>query len=366
MRSSLESDFSDQGNAVNRRPVFARTAHNLPVAMHFALASKQVHGYASIVKHLVLVTEPLADAPASWLRMRADVHWSAPGDSAFERLLPVAAGLLVRTYVRVDEQLLERTRNLRVVARAGVGVDNIDVASCRARGIEVVYTPEASTQAVVEYVLTILTDLLRPCPVVTQPLPLERWQALRGQAAAETQLSELTLGILGFGRIGRRLAEVAAALGLEVMYNDLLAIPASVRHGARAVPVDALFEESDVVSIHIDGRRANRGFVAESLLRRLRPDAVLINTSRGAVVDTMALAEVLRANPRISALLDVHDPEPFDASYPLLGLPNARLYPHLAGRTRQALLNMSWVVRDVIAVLEGESPRHPAPDPAIL
>jgi len=318
------------------------------------------------VKHVVLVTEPLADAPAAWLRARAEVQMSSPGDHAFDRCLHVASGLLVRTYVRVDEALLDRAPNLRVVARAGVGVDNIDLGACRSRGIEVVYTPEASTQAVVEYVLTILSGLMRPHPEVAHPLSLDQWQLLRGEAAAETQLSELSLGILGFGRIGRRLAEVAAAVGLSVLYNDLLEIPPATRHGARAVLVETLFEESDVVSIHIDGRQTNAGFVDGSLLQRLRPRAVLINTSRGAVVQTKALAGVLRTNPLMTALLDVHEPEPFDASYPLLGLPNARLYPHLAGRTRQALLNMSWVVRDVVAVLNGETPRHPAGDPAAL
>ena len=93
----------------------------------------------------------------------------------------------------------------------------------------------------------------------------------------------------------------------------------------------------------------------------MRSDATLVNTSRGFVVDNRALAQHLRTHPAASAELDVHEPEPIDAAYPLLGLPNARLYPHIAGRTAAALVNMSWVVRDVLAVIRGERPRHPAP-----
>jgi D-3-phosphoglycerate dehydrogenase len=257
--------------------------------------------------------------------------------------------------------MLSRAAALSVVGRAGVGTDNIDVAAARARGVEVVYAPDANTQAVVEYVLTIVLDHLRPHPRVTGPASLDRWRTLRAQCVGDRQLGAMTVGVLGLGRIGRRLATACRALGCRVLYNDLIEIEPSARSGAEPVPVEHLFEQSDVLSIHIDGRPGNRRFVDGRLLRRLRSDALLINTSRGFVVDNAALVEVLRANPDTTALLDVHDPEPFDASYPLLGLENVRLFPHLAGATVNAHENMSWVVRDVVAVLEGRAPKHPAP-----
>ncbi|MCZ6612891.1 MAG: NAD(P)-dependent oxidoreductase, partial [Planctomycetota bacterium] len=130
---------------------------------------------------------------------------------------------------------------------------------------------------------------------------------------------------------------------------------------AEPVPVDRLFEHSDVISVHIDGRESNQQFLGAQLLGRMKSDVILINTSRGFVMDSLALAAFLREHPQAQALLDVHEREPFDAAYPLLGLPNARLYPHLASRTERAMLNMSWVVKDVVAVLEGEKPRYPAP-----
>jgi phosphoglycerate dehydrogenase-like enzyme len=127
------------------------------------------------------------------------------------------------------------------------------------------------------------------------------------------------------------------------------------------VPVEQLFADCDVISLHVDGRPANRHFVGRALIGRMKPDAVFINTSRGFVVDSLALAGFLRAHPQALALLDVHEPEPFGADYPLANLPNARLYPHAAASTRRADEEMSWVVRDVAAVLGGRRPRHPAP-----
>ena len=173
-------------------------------------------------------------------------------------------------------------------------------------------------------------------------------------------MDECTLGILGFGRIGRRVAEVARAIGFRTIYHDLRTIEPEHRCGAEPVTAAELFERSDVITLHIDGRASNRGFVSADLLGRMRADALLLNTCRGFVLDHDALGAFLRAHPGAQALLDVHEPEPFEAGHPLLGLPNAHLSPHLASRTRSAMDRMSWVVRDVVAVLRGETPLFPA------
>jgi D-3-phosphoglycerate dehydrogenase len=197
---------------------------------------------------------------------------------------------------------------------------------------------------------------------LAEPVEFDHWKQLRAQRTTQRQMSELTLGILGLGRIGSRVAEVAAAVGFgRVLYNDLVEIPAARRHGAVSVPVERLFAEADVLSLHIDGRPSNRHFVGRNLIGCMKPDAIVINTSRGFVVENLSLARFLRENTDALALLDVHEQEPFGASYPLLGLDNARLSPHLAAATQHAHVNMSWVVRDVVTVLEGGHPRHPAP-----
>lgn len=311
-------------------------------------------------QHRILITEPLASAPTAWLSERAQIAQQASDTPSFHEHLESCDGLIIRTYTRVNDALLDRAPRLRVIGRAGVGLDNIDVPACRSRGVEVVHAPAANTQSVVEYVLALLLPRLRPVEPIARALPREAWMKRR-EVTPGRELGSLALGILGLGRIGRRLAAVAGAIGARVIYHDLLEIPPAERWGAKPVDLTALFEQSDVISLHVDGRASNRHFVAADLIDRMREDVVLINTSRGFVVDSAALAEFLRAHERGQALIDVHDPEPFGEDYALLSLPNATLLPHLGARTREGMENMSWVVRDVLAVLEGRTPRFPAP-----
>jgi phosphoglycerate dehydrogenase-like enzyme len=310
---------------------------------------------------IVAVTELLADNAARWLGERCEVVRARPCESAFTEVADRIEGLVVRTYTTVDESLLRCLPNLKVVGRGGVGLDNIDVEACRARGVTVVSTPDANTQAVVEFVLCCLCDALRPRAPLERSLSKEEWQEARDEELVGLwQMNELTLGILGLGRIGRRVAEVAQAIGFEVLFHDIRGIPDDERNGAEPVDLDTLFRTSDIITVHVDGRASNRHLVSEELLGRLKPDAILINTSRGFVVDHQALALWLRGHPAAIALLDVHEPEPVPPTNPLLGLDNAFLTPHLASRTLTAMENMSWVVRDVVAVLEGRSPKWPA------
>ncbi len=310
---------------------------------------------------LVVITETLAEDAATWLAERCEVLRARPCDPTFVAAAERIEGLVVRTYTTVDETLLRGLPRLRVVGRGGVGLDNIDVEACRARGIAVVSTPDANTQAVVEFVLCCLCDALRPRATLEQALPRDEWHQLRDEDLVGLwQMDELTLGILGLGRIGRRVAEVARAIGFDVLFHDLKGIPDENRHGAEPVDLETLFRESDVLSVHVDGRASNRHLVNARLLSLLKHDAILLNTSRGFIVEHNDLAVWLRRNPAAMALLDVHDPEPIPPENPLLDLDNAYLTPHLASRTLTAMDNMSWVVKDVVAVLEGRPPHWPA------
>jgi len=295
----------------------------------------------------VIQTEHLSPAAAQWLAERAELVVGAPGTPAFEAAAPRAAGLVVRTYTEVDEALLARLPALRAVGRAGVGLENVDQDACARRGIAVFNTPDANTQAVVEYVTCLVCDALRPRVFIDEPLDKDEWDEVRQEVVAHRQMNELRLGILGMGRIGRRVAEVARAIGFDVAYHDLAEIPHDQRRSAHAVSAEELFASSDVLTVHIDGRASNRGFVGAGLIERMKADSVFINTSRGFVVDHAALARRLKSNPGALAILDVHEPEPITAGNPLLGLENAHLAPHLASRTDAAMEAMSWVVRDV-------------------
>ena len=312
----------------------------------------------------VVQSEHLSPEPAAWLAERINLVVCPYDDPAFSDALSEADGLIVRTYTGVDAALLRKAPRLKVVGRAGVALENIDLDACGARGVEVVHAPGSNTQAVVEYVLALLLDALRPRQTTDQPLSMSAWNKLRAATFARRQLNELTLGILGFGRIGSRLAAVADAIGCRVRFHDIRDVPAAQHGNTTPVDLQTLFAESDVISLHIDSRQENRGFVDRTLLSLMKPNVILLNTSRGFILDNDALRAFLQNHPDALAVLDVHDPEPFDASYPLLELPNARLLPHLAGRTETAMTNMSWVVRDVLAVLEGRPPEFPAPRPS--
>ena len=310
--------------------------------------------------HLVFRTESLDECAQAWLQERCDVVHGAPGETLFEERAPDIEAIVVRTYTLVDDSLLARLPRLKVVARAGVGVDNIDLQACRARGVRVVYTPDANTQAVVEYVTSLLCDALRPRVEIDNVISKEEWSSLRSTVCASRQMNELTLGILGFGRIGSRVAEVARSIGFAVNFTDVREIPAADHAGATPLPLEDLLHTSDVLTIHIDGRTSNHGFLSDQRIQSLRENVVLINTSRGFVIDEAALAAWLRAHPLAMATLDVHQREPIERENPLLRIANARLLPHLASRTHTGLANMSWVVRDVWNVLEGREPIHDA------
>lgn len=311
-------------------------------------------------KLLVLQTEELDASAAAWLAERCELVACGVDDSRFAELLARAEGLVVRTYTRVDGALLARAPRLRVVGRAGVGLDNIDIAACAARGVRVVHTPDANSQAVAEYVLALIVDAARPRLMLDRALDAKEWGRLRKELRAPRQLSEMTLGVLGLGRIGARVARMGVGIGMDVLYHDIREIPQDQRADARSMPLAELCARADVLTIHVDPREANRRFVNASLLAMCKPTVVLINTSRGLIVDDLALAGFLRKNPKAQALLDVHEPEPFGSDYPLLGLPNAHLSPHIAAATATAQENMSWVVRDVWRVLHGQEPEFPA------
>ncbi|MEM6853039.1 MAG: NAD(P)-dependent oxidoreductase [Planctomycetota bacterium] len=311
----------------------------------------------------VLITERLDEECAAWLGERTEVLWVPHDDpEPLSAALPEADGLVVRTYTQVDEALLKQAPRLKVIGRAGVGLDNFDLPACAAAGVRVVYTPDANTQAVVEYVTGLMIDHVRPKTRLPAGADADTFHTMR-KTEVGTQLDEMTLGILGFGRIGQRLGAVAHAIGMNLRVCDLLPeveLRKAVDYPFTFCSHEELYQGSDVVTVHVDGRPENRGMIGTAALAAMREHVLLINAARGMLVDHDALVEWAQARPWATALLDVHDPEPPAAESPLHGLTNVALLPHLASRTGTALKNMSWVVRDVAAVLEGKVPQYPA------
>lgn len=311
----------------------------------------------------VIITETLDKACADWLKdnLPGDVQlvWCSHQAKEFASLLGDAVALVVRTYTKVNQELLDAAPNLKVVGRAGVGLDNFDLAACEARGVQVVYTPQANTQAVVELVFALIFDAIRPREYLPGYITPEIFHEMRTRGVG-LQIDELTVGILGFGRIGKRVGKAAYGLGVnKILVNDLL--PADklqplVDYPFEFVDKASLFAQADILTIHIDGRGENRAIIDSDVLSQLKPSCLLINAARGMLVDNIALATWARnvADAGGKVVLDVHDPEPMPEDYPLYGIENVAVLPHIAARTKTALLNMSWVVKDIAAVLKND------------
>ena len=312
-------------------------------------------------KPLVIVTEGADPAPLAWLKERCEVIEASPESPEFIAALPNAHGLSVRTYTKVDAALLARAPKLKVVGRGGVGIENIDVKACRARGVEVVYTPDANTLAVGDYVFGLILQLIRPYGFFRDTAyDAKTFKTIRNEERGR-QLNEMTIGILGMGRVGKRVGKIAAdGFGMRVLYHDLIDIGA-LPFEAKSVDKATLIRESDILTLHVDMRPGNEHLIGTGELATMKPDAILLNTCRGEVLDEYALAAAIREKRLAGAAIDVYHPEPPPADFPLLGFTNVLLAPHMAARTFTAIENMSWVVRDIVAVLGDNPPKHPAP-----
>jgi (S)-sulfolactate dehydrogenase len=256
-------------------------------------------------------------------------------------------GLLVRSATRVTAQVIEAAPRLRVIGRAGVGVDNVDLEAATRRGVLVVNTPAGSSVAVAELALGLVLSLVRHLHEATASVKAGRWEKKRLQGR---ELAGKTLGIVGIGNVGSALAARARAMGMEVIAFDPFVSPdAAARMGVRIVELDALWGAADVVSLHVPLTERTRNLVDRDVLRRMRPGALLVNCARGGLVDEAALAEALAEGRLGGAAFDVFAQEPPPADHPLLALPNFVCTPHLGASTDEAQSAVALAVADQVA-----------------
>jgi len=300
-----------------------------------------------------IVISEFMDVPAvDSLRGTFDVDY-APElvDDRAGLLARVAAAdaLIVRNRTRVDREVLAAAPGLRAVGRLGVGLDNIDVSACEAAGVAVFPATGANSLAVAEYVIATAMVLLRGAYLSSAEVAAGHWPRARMSQGRET--AGKTLGLVGFGGIGRMTARLAQGLGMRVLAHDpALApdAPAWAECGVGRRELDALLAEADVVSLHVPLTASTRGLVDAARMARMKPDAILVNTARGGVVDETALAAALRHGKLGGAALDVFDDEPLQAGSPLAGAPNLILTPHVGGVTRESNERVSSLIAERI------------------
>lgn len=297
----------------------------------------------------IVVSEFMDEAAVATLAARHPTHYDPtlvdrPDDLA-ERI-PAARALIVRNRTEVNAALLQAATRLRCVGRLGVGLDNIDVAACRGRGVAVYPATGANDVAVAEYVVTAALLLLRGAWSATDAVAAGAWprQTLIGREASGKRI-----GLVGFGAIARQTASRAAALGMEVLAHDpLLAPDDPAWAAARRLDLDALLAASDVVSLHVPLTPQTRRMIDAAALARMKPGAVLVNAARGGVVDEAALAAALAAGRLGGAALDVFETEPLTAAAGarFAGLKNLILTPHIAGVTQESNVRVSAVTAE--------------------
>ncbi len=301
----------------------------------------------------IVISEFMDARAVARLSARHDVLYDPRLFDDPPRLIAEAEGavvLIVRNRTQVRGELLAALARCKVVGRLGVGLDNIDVETCAARAIEVIPATGANARSVAEYVIAAAMLLLRGAYQSTAAVAAGRWP--RVALGEGREVGGKTLGLVGFGSIGRLTARLARAVGMDVIACDAMLAaddPAYAEAGVRAVTLEALVAEADVVSLHVPLVDATRNLFDANRIAAMKQGAILVNTARGHVVDEAALAAALRSGHLGGAALDVFADEPVPASgHAFADCPNLLLTPHVAGVTAEANTRVSALIADKV------------------
>lgn len=302
----------------------------------------------------ILVTDGLEAEAIATLRK---VHAVDLRDVDAKQLLDVIQGyeaLIVRGRTKVTKEVLARGAALKVIGRAGVGVDNIDVAEATARKVAVVNAPAASTTSVAELAIAHMLSLYRHITAADRSVKEGKWEKKRFEGR---ELSGKTLGLVGSGRIGAEVAKRAQAFGMRVIaYDPYLPTDVAARVGVTLVDKEKVLRDSDIVSVHAALTEETRGLLGRREFASMKPTAIIINCARGEIIQEAALAEALAKGTISGAALDVFEKEP-PAGSPILTTPNIVFTPHLGASTHEAQARAGAIIAEqVLKALAGHRP----------
>jgi len=297
----------------------------------------------------VLVPDNVHAAALERLRARPEIRVSAPGKLGRDELLaavPEAHALIIRSGVAADAELLARATKLKAIARAGVGVDNVDLAAAKAHGVVVMNTPGGNTIATAEHAFALMLALARHIPQGHQSLAAGRWQRKKFVGG---ELKGKTLGIIGLGRIGQALATRAQAFEMTVIAHDPYLPPAvAAGLGVPLLALDEVYARADYLSLHALLSAATRGLIDSDAIAGMKKGVRIINAARGALIRSADLAAALHSGQVAGAALDVYETEPPPADHPLIGRPNVIHTPHLAASTVDAQVAVAVEAAELI------------------
>lgn len=312
----------------------------------------------------ILVCDPVGESGIELLKKRG-YHVILRPDINAQELLEEVVGvvaLVVRGRTKVTKEVIDRGKRLKVIARSGSGVDNIDRTEARKKNVIVVNAPGANAESVAEHVFALLLGLTRNIPQAASAMKNGGWSK---DTFEGMELLGKTLGVVGFGHVGKRVAELGAAFGMKMLVFNRTTDDEDKRQflkklGGTFVSLDLLLQDSDVVSLHVSLTDETRGFLDASKLALMKKSAYLINTARGALVNEQALIDALTRRALAGAALDVFTTEPLPDDSPLRKLTNVILTPHVGadsceGENRASLM----VAEDINRVLNGQQAQHP-------
>jgi len=285
----------------------------------------------------VVIADKLGDAGIALLASSPEIHVVNLAGKTREELdaaLTTATALIVRSETKVTAEMIAGAPNLKVVARAGIGVDTIDVAAATKRGIAVMNAPGANTVSAAEHAIALLLSLLRHIPDAAESMKHGGWDRKRFEGS---ELRGKTLGVVGMGRIGGYVAQLAHAFGMTIIaYDPFVAPQRAVELQARLLPIEQLLQEADIITLHVALTDETRHLLNAQRLKLMKPTAFLVNTARGELVDEMALVAAVKEKRIAGAAIDVFAEEPLPKDSPLRGLDRVLLTPHLAASTSEA------------------------------
>ncbi|HLE80914.1 MAG TPA: phosphoglycerate dehydrogenase, partial [Dehalococcoidia bacterium] len=317
------------------------------------------------MSHKVLVSEAIAEDGLDVLRQRTEVDYrpNLKKDQLLEAI-PEYDALVVRSNTRVTAEVIEAGKNLKVVARAGVGVDNIDVAAATRKGVVVVNAPGGSTTAAAEHTIAMMLSLARHIPHAHASLRAGKWQR---QDFMGTEVRHKTLGVIGLGKIGTEVVRRAQGLEMRTLAFDPFASEELAHHlGVELAPMEELLRRSDFITVHTPLTEATKSLIGARELAVMKPTACIINCARGGIVDEEALLAALEDGRIGGAALDVFSQEP-PGQIPLLACDRVIATPHLGAMTHEAQVSVAVdIAQEVITVLEGGQPRYAVNLPLIL
>ncbi len=293
------------------------------------------------MRKVVIADQLHPDATKILTEAGFDVHDISKDKSELTTTIKDAHAIIVRSATKVTRELLDRGSNLKIIGRAGVGLDNVDLQECDKRGIKVVNSPEGPTQSVAEITLGLILALSRKLIILDRETKNGNWpKKMKG-----SEINGKTLGIIGSGAIGGTLAKYCISMGLKVVAYDIIKIKELENlNGFEYVQLDELYAIADIISIHVPLVPATKHMINQTSITKMKNGVLLVNTARGGVIDEQAIYEPLKSGKVAGLALDVYENEPVTADHKLFELENVIATPHIGAQTHEANRKNSVIV----------------------